>query len=136
MLLSHLSRYSWTRGITAVTGDEKDVQIIDNAHKICYNEYTVIERGLKVMATTNVTIRMDKDLKQQADELFSALGLNMSTAIGVFCRQAVRLGKIPFELALDSPNAETLAAIDDVNNNRNMSKAYDDMSELMRDLNA
>ena len=73
------------------------------------------------MATTNVTIRMDKDLKKQADELFSALGLNMSTAMGVFCRQAVRLGKIPFELAVDTPNAETLAAIDDVNNNRNMS---------------
>ena len=85
------------------------------------------------MATTNVTIRMDKDLKKQADELFSALGLNMSTAMGVFCRQAVRLGKIPFELAVDTPNAETL---DDVNNNRNMSKAYDDMAELMRDLNA
>ena len=88
------------------------------------------------MATTNVTIRMDKDLKMQADELFSALGLHMSTAMGVFCRQAVRLGKIPFELAVDTPNAETLAAIDDVNNNRNMSKAYDSMEELMRDLNA
>ena len=88
------------------------------------------------MATTNVTIRMDKDLKVQADELFAALGLNMSTAMGVFCRQAVRLGKIPFELAVDTPNSETLAAIDDVNNNRNMSKAYDNMEELMRDLNA
>ena len=88
------------------------------------------------MATTNVTIRMDKELKAQADDLFAALGLNMSTAMGVFCRQAVRLGKIPFELAVDMPNAETLAAIDDVNNNRNMSKAYDDMNELMRDLNA
>lgn len=88
------------------------------------------------MATTNVTIRMDKNLKMQADELFSALGLNMSTAMGVFCRQAVRLGRIPFELAVDMPNVETLAAIDDVNNNRNMSKAYDSMEELMRDLNA
>ena len=88
------------------------------------------------MATTNVTIRMDKNLKMQADELFSALGLNMSTAMGVFCRQAVRLGRIPFELAVDMPNVETLAAIDDVNNNRNMSKAYDNMEELMRDLNA
>ncbi len=87
------------------------------------------------MATTNVTIRMDKELKKQADELFAAMGLNMSTAIGVFCRQAVRLGKIPFELAVDMPNAETLAAIDDVNNNRNLSKEYDDIDELMRDLN-
>lgn len=109
--------------------------MIDIAHKICYNEYTDTEGGC-FMATTNITIRMDKELKDRADDLFAALGLNMSTAIGVFCRQAVRLGKIPFELAVDVPNAETLAAIDDVNNNRNMSKAYDDMDELMRDLNA
>lgn len=96
----------------------------------------LIQKGDNDMATTNVTIRMDKELKAQADELFSALGLNMSTAIGVFCRQAVRLGKIPFELAIDMPNPETLAAIDDVNHNRNMSKAYDDIDELMEDLNA
>ena len=88
------------------------------------------------MANTNVTIRMDNELKKQAEELFAALGLNMSSAIGVFCRQAVRLGKIPFELAVDMPNAETQAAIDDVNNNRNMSKAYDDMNELLEDLYA
>ena len=88
------------------------------------------------MATTNVTIRMDKELKAQADALFNALGLNMSTAMGVFCRQAVRLGKIPFDLAIDIPNKETLAAIDDVNNNRDVSKSYDDIDELMRDLNA
>ena len=88
------------------------------------------------MATTNVTIRMDKELKAQAESLFNTLGLSMSTAMGVFCRQAVRLGKIPFELAVDTPNAETMKAIDDVNNDRNMSKAYDDINELMRDLYA
>ncbi len=88
------------------------------------------------MASTNVTIRMDKDLKNQADELFSVLGLSFSTAVGVFCRQAVMRGKIPFELAAEKPNPETLAAIDDVNNHRNLSKAYDNIDELMRDLNA
>ena len=88
------------------------------------------------MPTTNVTIRMDKDLKVQADKLFADLGLNMSTAMGVFCRQAVRLGKIPFELAVDMPNKETLEAINDVNNGRNLSKEYTDINELMRDLNA
>ena len=88
------------------------------------------------MASTNVTIRMDKDLKKQADELFSILGLSFSTAVGVFCRQAVMRGRIPFELAAEKPNPETLAAISDVNNHRNLSKAYDDIDELMRDLNA
>ena len=88
------------------------------------------------MASTNVTIRMDKDLKNQADELFSVLGLSFSTAVGVFCRQAVMRGRIPFELTADRPNPETLAAINDVNNHRNLSKAYDNIDELMRDLNA
>lgn len=54
---------------------------------------------------------MDKDLKAQVDKLFADLELNMSTAMGVFCRQAVRLRKIPFELAVDMPNKETLEAI-------------------------
>jgi DNA-damage-inducible protein J len=48
------------------------------------------------MATTSVTIRMDEDLKKQAEQLFDDMGLNMTTAITV-----VRLGKIPFELAVD-----------------------------------
>lgn len=87
------------------------------------------------MATVNMSIRMDTELKKQADAMLADMGLNMTTAMNMFLRQVVRQGKIPFELAVDTPNAETLAAIDDVNNNRNMSKAYDDMAELMRDLN-
>ena len=87
------------------------------------------------MATVNMSIRMDTELKKQADAMLADMGLNMTTAMNMFLRQVVRQGKIPFELAVDTPNAETLAAIDDVNNNRNTSKAYDDMAELMRDLN-
>lgn len=89
------------------------------------------------MATTNVTIRMDKDLKTEADNLFAALGLNMSTAIGVFCRQAVRLGKIPFELAVDEPNIETIQAIKEVEymkQHPDEFKGYADVDEMMREL--
>lgn len=88
------------------------------------------------MATTNMSIRMDTELKKQAEVMLADMGLNMTTAMNMFLRQVVRQGRIPFEIATDVPNAETLAAIEDVNNNRNMSKAYDDMAELMRDLNA
>lgn len=52
------------------------------------------------METTNINIRMEKVLKEQAESLFSALGMNMTTAFNVFARQAVRQGKIPFEIAL------------------------------------
>jgi len=86
--------------------------------------------------TTNLNIRVDEELKRQADAIFSELGLNMSTAINMFLRYSVRYGGIPFELRIEKPNAETLAAIDDVNNNRNMSKIFTSIDDLMEDLHA
>lgn len=88
------------------------------------------------MAQTNVNIRMDETLKQQFDHLCSELGLNMSTAINIFARAMVRQQKIPFEVSLNVPNAETLAAIDDVDHGRGLSKTFHSVAELMEDLNA
>jgi len=50
--------------------------------------------------TTNLSIRIDRDLKEEADQVFNALGMNLTTAITIFVRQAVRQKKIPFEIAL------------------------------------
>ena len=50
------------------------------------------------MAQTNLTVRIDEDIKREAEFLFSKIGLNMSSAINVFFRQAVREQAIPFEL--------------------------------------
>jgi DNA-damage-inducible protein J len=86
--------------------------------------------------TTNLNIRVDEELKRKAEAIFAELGLNMSTAMNIFLRYSVRYGGIPFDLRIEKPNAETLAAIDDVNNNRNMSKTFDSVSALMEDLNA
>lgn len=52
--------------------------------------------------TTNLNIRIDKDLKEQAEIFFSELGLNMTAAFNIFVRQSLRQGKIPFELSLVS----------------------------------
>jgi len=86
--------------------------------------------------TINLNIRVDEELKRKAESLFAELGLNMTTAMNIFLRYSVRYGGIPFDLRIEKPNAETLAAIDDVNNNRNMSKTFDSVSALMEDLNA
>lgn len=59
--------------------------------------------------TTNISIRMDSDLKTQADALFSELGMNISTAFNIFVRQALREGRIPFDISLNQPNKETIA---------------------------
>ncbi|MGL4209532.1 MAG: type II toxin-antitoxin system RelB/DinJ family antitoxin [Candidatus Adiutrix sp.] len=52
--------------------------------------------------TTNLNIRIDKDLKAQADIFFNELGLNMSSAFNIFVRQSLREGRIPFELSIVS----------------------------------
>ncbi len=86
--------------------------------------------------TTNLNIRVDEELKRKAEAIFNELGLNMSTAMNMFLRYSVRYGGIPFELRIEKPNAETLFAIDDVNNNRNMSKTFDSVNALIEDLDA
>lgn len=91
---------------------------------------------VQFMAQTNVNIRMDETLKRQFDHLCNELGMNMSTAFNIFARTMVRQQKVPFEISLDVPNAETLAAIDDVNHGRNLSRTFHSVEELMEDLNA
>ena len=59
------------------------------------------------MANVNVTIRMDDGLKEEADALFEELGMSFTTAINVFVKQAVREGRIPFEVTLTPKNAAT-----------------------------
>ena len=61
--------------------------------------------------TTNISIRMDADLKAQADALFTELGMNLTTAFNIFVRQSLREGGIPFEVRLEQPNKETVAAM-------------------------
>lgn len=60
---------------------------------------------------SNVSFRIDSDLKSQADALFSQLGMNMTTAFNIFLRQSVREGRIPFSITINTPNTETIAAM-------------------------
>jgi len=52
---------------------------------------------------TNINIRVDSDVKTKAQDVFLALGLDMSTAINIFLRQAIRKNGIPFELVTETP---------------------------------
>ncbi len=73
------------------------------------------------MAPTNLNIRTDKEIKEQAEMIFSDLGLNMTTAINIFLRTIIREQGIPFNLKLDTPNNLTASAI-----NEGRKIAYDD----------
>ena len=80
---------------------------------------------------------MDKELKKQADAMLADMGLNMTTAMNMFLRQVVRQGRIPFEIATDIPNAETVAAIkemDDMISGKVPAKKYSSTDELFKDL--
>ena len=54
------------------------------------------------MPQTTLNVRIDADLKKQFDSLCSDIGMNMSTAISIFAKKAVRERRIPFELTADS----------------------------------
>jgi len=87
-------------------------------------------------STTNISIRMDAELKAQADTLFNELGMNLSTAFNIFVRQSLREGKIPFEVSLNKPNKETIAAMlegERIARDPNV-KHYSDVEEALQEL--
>ena len=60
-----------------------------------------------------MSIRTEKEIKDQADQIFNELGLNMTSAINIFLRAAIREKGLPFALKLDVPNEVTVAAIEE-----------------------
>ena len=62
--------------------------------------------------TTNLSIRIDRNLKDEADQVFNDMGMNLTTAITIFVKQAVRQKKIPFEIALDINNDKSISLLD------------------------
>lgn len=87
-------------------------------------------------STTNVSFRIDSTLKTQADKLFSELGMNMTTAFNIFLRQSVREGCIPFDITLNTPNSETIAALLEAKDilSRPDIKRFSDVEEALKEL--
>ncbi len=86
------------------------------------------------MAKVSTNISLDPELKKSAQELFSDLGMDLTTAVTLFLRQAVREQGMPFAITRAVPNAETRAALEEytaMRNNPEQYKRYDSFSELM-----
>lgn len=66
------------------------------------------------MANSTISIRVNETLKEQAQSLFKELGMDMSTAVNIFLTQTVREQRIPFVIGVEVPNAETIAAMEEV----------------------
>ena len=48
------------------------------------------------MASTNINIRMDSDLKMQFEAFCADMGMTMTAAFNIFAKKAVREYRIPF----------------------------------------
>ena len=56
------------------------------------------------MATSTLQIRVDSNLRKEADELFAHAGLDMSSAVRLFLRQSVIRRRLPFEVVSENPD--------------------------------
>lgn len=85
----------------------------------------------------NMSFRVDKDLKKQADELFKKLGMNTSVALNMFLTQSVREQSIPFIPSIEVPNKRLLNALEEVEaieSGRVQTKSYQTFEEALEDL--
>lgn len=88
--------------------------------------------------TTNFSVRMDCNLKKQCEALYGELGVNLTTAINVFLRQSLRSGGFPFDVRIDHPNKETMAAMLEAERIAQdpTTKRYADVEEALKALKA
>ena len=88
------------------------------------------------MSNKSMNIRMDPEVKEQAQKLFAELGMDMTTAINIFLRQAIRTKSIPFMVTTEIPNATTLAAIEEGKRllKDRKAKSFNSVAELLDDL--
>ena len=94
-------------------------------------------KGEKLMANKeNMTLRIDHDIKVQATKLFKSLGLDMSTATGIFYRQALQHHGLPFDVRIEELNIETYAAMEDATKRKDLNGPFDSVEELMESLDA
>ncbi len=86
------------------------------------------------MAMTNLNVKIEKAIKEQAEEIYKELGLNMTTAINMFLRSTIREHGIPLNLKLDVPNDKTIAAIEEGKKllNDSNTRGYSNIEDLKK----
>jgi len=82
---------------------------------------------------TSVNVRTTEEIKRGAEDIFSGLGLNISSAVNLFLKQVINYGGILFALRL--PEKETLHAMDDIKNSHNLESA-DTVEEMFKKIGA
>lgn len=86
------------------------------------------------MAQSNISIRVDKNLKEQFDKICDELGFTMTTAINMFLRKVVRERGIPFALSLNDYNEETRKVIEQTEQEKGLVGPFNNMEDLKKSL--
>jgi len=87
-------------------------------------------------ATTTMSIRMDRTVKEQSQQLFKSLGMDMTTAINIFLRQALIKRGLPFEVTAEGADSIMIQRLAEAENDHNIHGPFNTVQELMEDLNA
>ncbi len=86
--------------------------------------------------TTNFTVRLDAQIKEDAEKLFGDLGMTLSSAFNIFLHQSLMTQGLPFAVRRERPNKTTLAAIEEgerIAHDPN-ARTFSSVDELMKEL--
>lgn len=84
--------------------------------------------------TESINIRIEPELKREAERTLNDLGMNVAEAITIFLKQVTLTESIPFIIKKPGLNKETIQAIKDTINGENLSKGYTNLEEMWNDL--
>lgn len=76
------------------------------------------------MATTKINVSVDERTKKEVEILLDEMGLNMTTAINIYLKRILMEQSIPFEVSAKTPNATTIAAMDEFEEMKKNPEAY------------
>ncbi|MCL2500377.1 MAG: type II toxin-antitoxin system RelB/DinJ family antitoxin [Defluviitaleaceae bacterium] len=86
-----------------------------------------------MVKTETIHMRIEPDVKREAENILTRLGLSTTDAIKVFLNQVILRGGLPFEVRLNIPNETTKAAMYEAENNINLHK-FPNADEMFREL--
>lgn len=90
------------------------------------------------MATTNLTIRIDEDLKERLKAITEDMGMDLTTLFTIYAKKVARTGTIPFLVSTEEiPNKETLEAFEEVERMKkdpSIGKSYTDVDQMIKEL--
>ena len=84
--------------------------------------------------TDTLHIRVQPNVKQKAEKTLNDLGLSITEAVNVFLNQVILNDGIPFEIRKPKYNKETIQAMEDTKNDKNLSKSFDSVDEMFEEL--